>query len=271
RLGDSGVGSLAVALSDNCWPNRHSIPLGPLFLQPNCGRLSTIYKCQLHCKLRQRTRLSEDSANSTLETVIMASNCKQLFFLAVLAVGISAAVCDMGSEDGAVELCQRAPDLSPANVFCSNCLIRAWSRRNKSNRLITFHINNLNSAIQPYPKVVQDKLRALAFAATTSFENFNVQVQNSYAVKTAYIGAARKVNNIVDVAILDTDIVAALVPKYVTMSRRECKKILFWKKCKTVYFNVLRGYYASEINGMVTMLQHEAFKMFKEIVISMPA
>ncbi|PAA92044.1 hypothetical protein BOX15_Mlig018188g2 [Macrostomum lignano] len=214
----------------------------------------------------------------------MASNCKQLFFLAVLAVGISAAVCDMGSEDGVMAMpfstvatvrnqllnYVNARQISaPANVFCSNCLIRAWSRRNKSNRMISFHINNLNSAIQPYPKVVQDKLRALAFAATTSFENFNVEIQNSYAVKTAYIGAARKVNNIVDVAILDVDIAASLVQKYITLSRRECKKTLFWKKCKTVYWNEPRGYYANEINGMVTMLQHEAFKMFKEIVMSM--
>jgi hypothetical protein len=137
-----------------------------------------------------------------------------------------------------------------------------------------FHINELDNKINSYAldQTAKEKFRAIIFAASVTFQSFNVHVYAPYASFSEIIGAARNVNDQIELVFLNSVTTANLIPKYNTVTEKKCHRVaLIAKKCHTTSRLVLRGYIAAEIDVIANCLRAVSYEHLNQKLSQLPA
>ena len=93
------------------------------------------------------------------------------------------------------------------------------------------------------PDQVFKNFRAIAFSQSVVVQSFNVLLENNLARYNQYIGAGVRVNSTMfEFAYIRSNVNAILKPQYNYYTVRDCKRFLFFKKCRTNQKQIQRGY-----------------------------
>ena len=93
------------------------------------------------------------------------------------------------------------------------------------------------------PDQVFKNFRAIAFSQSVVVQSFNILLENNLAHYNQYIGAGVRVDSTMfEFAYIRSNVNAILKPQYNYYTVRDCKRFLFFKKCKTIQKQIQRGY-----------------------------
>lgn len=119
------------------------------------------------------------------------------------------------------------------------------------------------------PGDVSRSLQFILFAESVAFQSFRivVNVNSRTGQMTEYVGAARRVNGVAQVAIAHVDAHVGLRPRYVLTSVKTCHRCwIFGRCCVNSRVKTLRGYTEDELRRVETAMRATSYQKLVEII-----
>ena len=158
----------------------------------------------------------------------------------------------------------------PGGVLCANCLISGYSVKSIKPYQGKVDRSKLEATLkaQKLPAIAIARMKSIIFAQSVAFQTFDAKISVNARTGSLLeiVGVARRKNNIVEFAVLQTNIQSRMIKKYTVVRKRSCKRILFFKKCKTRNVNVARGYTTPELANIEKMMLFESNQLMKSKV-----
>ena len=127
-----------------------------------------------------------------------------------------------------------------------------------------FKVEELDFKLQTshnFQPTVIDNFRSIIYTDSEYFETFNFSINNLNGGYSEFIGAARKVENIVEIAYIELETTALLLPRYETITKTNCWKFLFlFKKCEDTQEIISKGFTMNEITVISEAIKAYGYK-----------
>lgn len=127
-----------------------------------------------------------------------------------------------------------------------------------------FEVNELDYKLQTSHQLnptAIDNFRSIIYTDSEYFNTFNFSINNLNGGYTEFIGAARKVQNIVEIAYIELITSAKLLPRYENVTKTNCWRFLFlFKKCENSQEIISKGFTMEEIILISEALKAHAYK-----------
>ncbi len=114
--------------------------------------------------------------------------------------------------------------------------------------------------IHQFNNEVINNFRTIVWEEYTVFKTFSFSINKNQSGYTEFIGAARIINNWIEIAYIEIDSTSILIPVFTEEKKIECRIILFKEKCEEKIVKIPRSYTLEEIEIIMDTLRANSFK-----------
>lgn len=131
-----------------------------------------------------------------------------------------------------------------------------------------FHVNDTEHRLKKVHRFIDEivtKFLSIVYADYVVFKTFSFSVSSYYSEYQEFVGAARIINNWVEVAYMQISTKTQLIPQFDYYNGRSCRKVFFlFEKCENYTERIPRGYTMNELQLLLyTMKAHSYMHLLR--------